>query len=47
MQILTLLAIPKSASFTTPFASTSKFAPLISLQLIQKRYTKNRDQGHA
>jgi hypothetical protein len=29
---LTCLAIPKSASFTTPLTSTSKFAPLISLQ---------------
>jgi hypothetical protein len=29
--ILTCLAIPKSANLTTPLISTSRFAPLISL----------------
>lgn len=29
---LTCLAIPKSASLTTPYASTSKLAPLMSLE---------------
>lgn len=31
--ILTCLAIPKSANLTTPWTSTSRFAPLISLQV--------------
>jgi hypothetical protein len=35
---LTCLAIPKSASLTTPLTSTSKFAPLISLQKYNDLY---------
>ena len=39
---LTCFAIPKSASLTTPDASTSKFAPLISLQRMCKFFFSSK-----